>query len=72
MNWLQALPMAELAINSAVSDSTGMSPAFVVYGRSVRLPVDLLDGVQPVQHAQDTVDNWVTLRDTVSRKLLAA
>ena len=51
MSWLQALPMAELAINSAVNDSTGMSPAFVVYGRSVRLPVDLLDGVQPVQQA---------------------
>ena len=37
--------MTELAINNSVADSTGMSPAYVVYGTSVKMPVDMLDGV---------------------------
>ena len=27
-----ALPLAELAINNSVNDSTGLSPAYIVYG----------------------------------------
>ena len=40
INWVEALPTAELAINAAVNDSTGLSPAHVVYGQSLRMPVD--------------------------------
>ena len=31
-DWVKAIGPAELAINNAVADSTGVSPAYVVYG----------------------------------------
>ena len=69
---LNALPMVELALNSAVHDATGMSPAFVVFGRSVRMPVDMLDGVCDVQAAQDTVDGFADIQARVHANLLKA
>ena len=35
--------MSELAIKNAVWDSTELSPAFVIYGQSLRMPLDLLE-----------------------------
>ena len=48
-NWVEALPTVELAINAAVNDSTGMSPAYVVYGQQLLMPVDHLDGLCRVE-----------------------
>ena len=31
-DWVRALPLADLAINNSVNDSTGLSPAHIVYG----------------------------------------
>ena len=45
-DWLHAIPMMELAINNSIQDSTGLSPAHIVYGTPIRMPVDMLDGVQ--------------------------
>ena len=36
--------MVELALNSAVQVSTGFSPAYMVFGQALRLPVDALVG----------------------------
>ena len=49
--WFDLLGIVELTINSAVSDSTGLSPAHIVYGAPLRLPVDQLDGFHPVEAA---------------------
>ena len=38
-------------MNSAVADSTGMSLAYVMFGQPMRMPVDWLDGMHPVQAA---------------------
>ena len=45
MNWLLAIPMIELAINYSISDTTGLSPAYIVYTTPIKMPVDMLDGV---------------------------
>ena len=36
--WLDALPFTEFAINSTISQSTGYSPFFILYGQEVPLP----------------------------------
>ena len=38
-------------MNSAVAESTGMSPAYVTFGQHLRTLVDCLDGIYPVQAA---------------------
>ena len=45
-------------MNSAVAELTGMSPAYVMFGQHLRMPVDCLDGMHPVQAAQDQVKHW--------------
>ena len=47
-NWVECLPMVELLVNSAITESTGMSPAYVMFGRWLRMPVDCLNGMHPV------------------------
>ena len=38
-------------MNSAVAELTGMSPAYVMFGQHLKMPVDCLDGMHPVQAA---------------------
>ena len=64
--------LMELALNNAVAESTGMSPAHVTYGQSLHMPIDHLDSMHPVQAAQDQVHKWENIKDTVRRKLLQA
>ena len=45
-DWLHTIPRMELAINNSVQNSTGLSPAYIVYGTPIRIPVDMLEGVQ--------------------------
>ena len=62
----------ELTLNNAVAELTGMSPAHITYGQSLRMPIDHLDGMQPVQVAQDQVQKWEEIKDAVWRKLFQA
>ena len=64
--------LVELALNNAVAESTGMSPAHVTYGQSLRMPIDHLDGMYLVQAAQDQVQKLENIKDTLRRKLLQA
>ena len=50
-NWVECLPMVKLVVNSAVTESTGMSPAYVMFSQHLRMPVDCLDGMHPVRAA---------------------
>ena len=47
-DWDEHIPYLMLAYRSAVHESTGCTPAKVVFGRDLRLPVDLLFG-RPVE-----------------------
>ena len=49
--WVECLPMAELVVNSAVTDSTCMSLAYVMFGQRLRMPFDCLDIMHTVQAA---------------------
>ena len=57
-NWVGCLPMVELVVNSAIAESTGKSPAYITFGQRLRMPVDCLDGMHPVQAAQDQIKHW--------------
>ena len=46
MDWLHAIPMTKLAINNRIQDSTGLFPAYIVYGAPIKMPMGMLDGVQ--------------------------
>ena len=52
-NWVECPMFVELAMNNAVTESTGMLPAHMTYIQSLRMPVDHLDSLHPVQVAQD-------------------
>ena len=71
-NWVDYLMLVELALNNAMTELTVMSPAYVTYGQSLRMPIDHLEGMQPVQAAQDQVQKWEEIKDAVWRKLLQA
>ena len=43
--------MVELVVNSAFTELTDMSPAYVTFSQCLRMPVDCLDGMHPVQVA---------------------
>jgi RNase H-like domain found in reverse transcriptase/Integrase zinc binding domain len=68
-NWDDLLCVAELAYNSHVHASTGMSPFYAQYGRHAVLPADLLPS-QPVekQSVEDIIRNiHKTLGDVKER-----
>ena len=47
-NWLECVPMVELVANIVVSEATGMSPTYFMFGQCLWMPVDCLDGMHPV------------------------
>ena len=55
---MTALVPAEMAINNAVADGTGLSPAHVSYGMPLTMPVDVLAGVSQSPTAEAFVANW--------------
>ncbi|CAL9687389.1 unnamed protein product [Knipowitschia caucasica] len=56
--WAEYLPGLIQAYNNTVHASTGYAPAFLMFGRHMRTPVDLLSGGMRVQVPMDTTD-WV-------------
>jgi len=46
-DWDQHIPFFLLAYRSAVHESTGQTPASIVFGRQLRLPCDLQFGLKP-------------------------
>ena len=47
-NWVECVLMAELVVNSAVAEATGMLPAYFKFGQRLWMPVDCLDCMHPV------------------------
>ena len=69
---MECLTLVELALNNAMAEWTGMSPAHVTYVQSLRMLIDHLDGMHPVEAAQDQVQKWEDIKDAVWRKLFQA
>ena len=45
-DWLHTIPMMKLAINTSIQDSTGLPLVYIVCGTPIKMPVDMLDGIQ--------------------------
>jgi hypothetical protein len=54
-DWDERLPIFLLACRASTHDTTGMTPANIVFGRELRLPCDLLFGAPPDKE-QSTTD----------------
>ena len=64
MDWDQCIRRVCLAYNSSVHASTGYSPFYLMYGRQVNLPVDLMYGSTP--HEACTLGDYAyTLRNNL-------
>ena len=55
---MTALAPAEMAINNAVADGNGLSPAHATYGMLLTMPVDVLAGVSQSPAAEAFGANW--------------
>ena len=52
---MELLPFVEFDINASVQDSSGLTLQQLVFGQVTRAPVDLVDGLHPIEAAQ----SWV-------------
>jgi transposase InsO family protein len=48
-DWDERVPLFLLAYRASTHDTTGLTPAKLIFGRELRLPCDLLFGVTPRQ-----------------------
>ena len=71
-DWVTALAPAERAINNAVADGTGLSPAHVAYGMPLTLPVNVLAGVSQSPATEAFVANWEQIAKKGDQQLLRA
>ncbi|CAJ1087311.1 unnamed protein product [Xyrichtys novacula] len=57
-HWPEYLPELVHAYNNTAHSATGYAPSFLMFGRHLRLPVDIGLGVGPQQRKHD-LDGWV-------------
>ena len=71
-DWVTALAPAEMAINNAVADGTGLLPAHVAYGMPLTMPVNVLAGVSQSPATEAFVANWEQIAKKVDQQLIRA
>ena len=71
-DWVTALAPAGMAINNAVADGTGLSPAHVAYGMPLTMPVDVFARVSQSPAAEASVANWEQIAKKVDQQLIRA
>ena len=64
-NWEQILPAVMMAYRTSVHKTTHMSPFKLVFGREVRLPVDVMFGNPPAELAKCSSMHALYLRNTL-------
>lgn len=77
--WPEYLPALVQAYNNSIHSTTGYAPTFLMFGRHVRLPMDLLFGTTETNHTPSMTE-WVSdhhakleyAYNTVSQQLGAA
>ena len=48
---MELLPFGKFAINASMQDSSGLSPQQLVFGWVLWAPVDLVEGLHPIEAA---------------------
>ncbi|XP_033607654.1 uncharacterized protein LOC117282386 [Cryptotermes secundus] len=77
-DWDERLPLFLLAYRASIHDTTGLTPASLVFGRELRLPCDLLFGVPPgkelpvTDYAADLVEHLHDIHDYARKHLKLA
>jgi hypothetical protein len=77
-DWDARLPIFLLAYRASTHDTTGLTPANLVFGRELRLPSDLLFGAPPdkelptINHAADLVDRLHDIHNYARKHLKLA
>ncbi len=78
-NWPELLPSVMLAYRaSPATQSTHMSPYFILYGRECRLPIDVAlipssdTGTTVAQHITELLSNFETTREVVKENIIHA
>ena len=69
---MTALAPAEMVINNAVTDGTGLLPVHVAYGMPLTMYVDILVGVSQLPAAEAFVANWEQIAKKVDQQLIRA
>ncbi|CAB4029533.1 Retrovirus-related Pol poly from transposon 412, partial [Paramuricea clavata] len=59
-DWDRWIPFLLLAYRTSIHESTKQTPACLMFGREVRLPIDLLYGRPPEPVLPSTVDDYVS------------
>ena len=58
-DWDRHLSAVTAAYNATVQESTGYSPYYILYGSEMRTPLEIVAGINPVDHEVSSVDEWV-------------
>jgi len=66
-DWDQLVPMMLMAYRSAVHESTGCSPATLMFGRNLKLPIDILYGRPEAEPIQSTTKYAVNLQERLEQ-----
>ena len=69
---MTALAPAEMAINNAIADGTGLLPVHIVYGMPLTMPVDVLVGVSQSLATEAFVTNWEQIAKKVDHQFIRA
>ena len=66
-DWDQLVPMMLMAYRSAIHESTGCSPATLMFGRNLKLPIDILYGRPEAEPIQSTTKYAVNLQERLEQ-----
>ena len=69
---MTALVPAEMAINNAIADGTGLLPVHVACGMPLTMPVNVLAGLSQLPAAETFIANWEQIAAKVDRQLIRA
>jgi hypothetical protein len=58
-DWDARLPIFLLAYKASTHDTTGLTPASLVFGRELRLPYDLLFGAPPTRKNPQSITRQI-------------
>lgn len=70
--WDIHLPAIRFAMNSAVTSSTGYSPAYLTFGREIRAPADVIADMRSIVESENVVTSLTPYLRRISRVLFDA